>query len=244
MIRELRKLAELLASAKNFVIFTGAGCSTEAGVPDFRSPGGWWKQMNPETVARPDVIEKNYGLFHGFYEHRINGLQNIEPHQGHEVIAKWQKAGLVKGVVTQNVDELHQMSGCTDVVELHGSIRTFRCQRCGGSASEKQFLDREKCSHCETDEKLRPNVVLFSESLPDQAWGQAIDLIRVADLLIVIGTSLQVAPANKLPFYCRGKKVLLNVEPVENHEDFFDLFIRGKAGEILVAADQLLQGMA
>lgn len=226
--------ARAVDEAKKVVILTGAGMSTEAGVPDFRSQNGWWKQIDPRTVATTEALEGQYGLFHDFYSFRIRSLGDVRPHSGHAVIAKWEKQGKAGAVATQNVDGLHQAAGSRQVYELHGSILSCRCHACGRPAAQGTFLDKEACP---CGGKLRPNVVLFGESLPSGAWDMALNRIERADLVIVIGTSLTVYPVNQLPYLTKGKRILINMETT-GEENRFDLVLLGKAGEILEAVDR------
>jgi NAD-dependent deacetylase len=135
------------------------------------------------------------------------------------------------------VDGLHHEAGSRTVDELHGSIHTFRCHDCGSEASKQQFLDKESCSHCQG--KLRPNVVLFGETLPEEAWDNALLNIQKADLVIVIGTSLQVYPVSQLPRMTEGKTVYINKE-IDEVKSSFNVSIEGSARDMLVIVDHLL----
>ncbi|MFA9560584.1 NAD-dependent deacetylase [Evansella sp. AB-rgal1] len=234
---QTKKLAELIKSSSHTVILTGAGMSTESGVPDFRSKEGWWKEIDPRTVASVEALEDNYPLFREFYSTRLKALQTVQPHEGHKIIAKWEKNGLVQCVATQNVDGLHQKAGSIAVKELHGSIRKIRCNQCGNEAAKEQFITGESCNACRG--KLRPSVVLFGELLPQIAWQSAFQHIQKADLVIVIGTSLEVYPVSELPAMTNGKTVLINKDPVWTAHHFF-LTIEGNAKEVLHAVDELV----
>lgn len=223
-------LHEWLKTSKQTVILTGAGMSTESGVPDFRSSTGWWTKTDPQKVATVEALEHHYPLFHEFYSLRINALKNIVPHEGHEILALWENQGIIRSVATQNVDGLHQQAGSKDVKELHGSIRKIRCHSCKKFASMEAFLNMEKC---ECGGKLRPNVVLFGEMLPQEPWINAMYNIQRADLVIVIGTSLEVYPVNQLPSETKGKTVYINLD-ISNNAIGFDLVLQGKAKEVLV----------
>jgi hypothetical protein len=126
----LLQAAQLLKRSSSTIVFTGAGMSTESGIPDFRSISGWWKQIDPRTVATVEALQHHYELFHELYSRRIRALQDIEPHEGHKVLAEWEDKGLVHLIATQNVDRLHQQAGSQHVEELHGSITSIRCHRC------------------------------------------------------------------------------------------------------------------
>ncbi|WP_254638920.1 NAD-dependent deacylase [Cohnella sp. GbtcB17] len=228
--------ARFVKGASKAVVLTGAGMSTEAGIPDFRSKAGWWNQVDPMTLATPDAVELNYDQFHAFYADRVRRLEGIVPTPGHVILANWELAGRVALTATQNVDGLHQAAGSRNVKELHGSIAGFCCHLCRARADRTSFLCRENCS---CGGPLRPEVVLFGESLPQLAWDSTVQAIEEADLVIVIGTSLQVYPVNSLPSLTDGHLILINAEPT-GQESAFDVFIQGKAGASLRAIDDLL----
>lgn len=223
-------LSKWLKVSKNTVVLTGAGMSTESGVPDFRSASGWWQNIDPRTVATVEALEQYYPLFHEFYKMRIENLEQVAPHEGHQILADWEKRGLISLVATQNVDGFHQLAGSQNVEELHGSIRTTRCHSCGKKGEMLAFLQKESC---QCGGKLRPNVVLFGENLPQTSWQKAIHAIELAELVIVIGTSLEVYPVNQLPSMTYGKTVYINLD-VAQQATQFDLTIQGKVKEILL----------
>lgn len=235
-MNELKQVAEWIRESNYTVVLTGAGMSTESGVPDFRSVGGWWRNINPQTVANINAFHDNYELFKDFYTMRLEKLRECKPHAGHEVLAKWEKNGYCHLVATQNVDGFHQAAGNTKVTELHGNIHKVRCESCASSYDESVFIAGEQCT---CGGKLRPGVVLFGEFLPEDAWQQSLTAIENAQLVIVIGTSLQVSPVNQLPSLTRGKKVYINYE-VDHFSNDFDCMIQGSAKDTLVALDRLL----
>ena len=218
------------------VLISGAGLSVDSGVKDFRSSSGWWRNIDPRTVATVEALESNYDLFHEFYSMRITQLKDIVPHKGHFILAEWEKSGKLACVCTQNVDGLHQAAGSRNVHELHGTIRAFRCHACGAPHAEEAFLQKRKC---QCGGRLRPNVVLFGEMLPQEAWDAAIAAIRAADAVLVIGTSLQVAPVNQLPFLTRAARIFINAEET-GYEGQFDIFLKGRALDVLVAIEEAI----
>ncbi|XEC95890.1 NAD-dependent deacetylase [Paenibacillus tarimensis] len=222
-----------IRAAGQLVVLTGAGCSVDSGVPDFRSPTGWWRKLDPRKVATVEALETDYELFHAFYSARVNLLKQIFPHKGHHVLWKWEQQGRIDLIATQNVDGLHQAAGNRKIQELHGSIRRFHCYKCGKEAAEEDFLNMKACS---CGGKLRPGVVLFGESLPEQAWNRSLRAIEAADAILVVGTSLQVYPANQLPYMTKGKLILINAEET-GQEDRFDCFLQGRAADIMVQLD-------
>ncbi|ASS76443.1 NAD-dependent protein deacylase [Tumebacillus algifaecis] len=233
----IQTLARWIKESRYTVVLTGAGMSTESGLPDFRSASGWWQNIDPRTVATVEALESNYRLFQEFYAMRIRGLDVCKPHRGHHILAEWEQRGFLHSVATQNVDGFHQQAGSQQVYELHGSLRTVRCNTCAHQTAQTDFLAGKACPLCQG--KLRPDVVLFGEQLPALPWQRALNDMRSAELMVVIGTSLQVYPVAQLPMMTQGRLVMLNAEPTE-HDDRFDLVVTGKAGELLQALNSQL----
>ncbi len=234
----IKQLVEWLKASASTVVLTGAGMSTESGVPDFRSSKGLWKTHDPRQLASTEALEYHYDDFRAFYKSRIEGLADCTPHVGHQILASWEQNGVIDAVATQNVDRFHQMAGSKNVYELHGNIRTVRCQECGSVADVQAFLDGESCAKC--DGRLRPNVVLFGEMLPETDWRLAVKAIQKAELVLVIGTSLEVYPANQLPQMTRGKVVLINKEKTGS-DGKCDMVIHDAAGKVLRLANEYLR---
>lgn len=226
----IKKLSLLLRDAKYAVVLTGAGMSTESGIPDFRSKDGWWNKIDPATVATIDALENNYELFREFYKHRITALEPCKPNPGHKILADWEREDVVKCIVTQNIDGFHGEAGSKKVYELHGSINNIRCYTCGEKSQKEKFMGNHSCSACKGN--LRPGVVLFGESLPTKTWENAYEEISRSDLIVVMGTSLNVSPVNSLPFVTKGRKVLINMEKTEL-DARFDLVINERVGRVL-----------
>ncbi len=237
--QSISKLAEWIQNSPNTVAFTGAGMSTESGIPDFRSDKGLWTKTDPMQVATVEAMNHRYDLFHEFYSLRIQNVQQAEPHTGHTVLAEWEKEGKLKAVATQNVDRYHHKAGSRNVYELHGSLEKIRCIDHGHPANSENFLNRTPCSKCGS--LLRPGVVLFGEMLPQDTWSNALNCIQQSNLLLIIGTSLQVHPVNQLPSMAKGKVVLINRDEV-SAAYAFDLVLKGSAGEILQQVNQVIKG--
>ncbi|OUM95138.1 MAG: NAD-dependent protein deacylase [Thermobacillus sp. ZCTH02-B1] len=235
--RPIERAAVLIRDARKLVLITGAGMSVDSGVKDFRSRSGWWRSIDPRTVATVEALEHRYDLFHEFYAERIRQLRTVVPHAGHFILAEWEQQGKLARICTQNVDRLHQLGGSRNVEELHGTIRTFRCHACGAPHEEEAFLRKAACP---CGGRLRPNVVLFGEPLPAEAWETSLEAIREADVVLVIGTSLEVAPVNRLPFLTKAQRIFINAEET-GLEDRFDVFVKGRARDSLIAIDQRLQ---
>lgn len=237
MINKMATIAKWIDESSYTVVLTGAGMSTESGVPDFRSTSGWWRNINPQSVANINAFYDNYELFSDFYKMRINTLEGCKPHEGHYILADLEANGRIHFIATQNVDNFHAQAGSKNIAELHGNIYKMRCQQCGHATTVEQFMENISCS---CGGNIRPGVVLFGEYLPEKAWQAALQAIQRADLVIVIGTSLQVSPVNQLPTLTNGKKVYINFE-VEDFTSQFDLVIEGSAKETLVAIQRALQ---
>jgi NAD-dependent deacetylase len=234
--------ARLLAAHKPAVVFTGAGMSTESGLPDFRSNGGLWKQSRRfEELASREALETDYDEHVAFYRWRIEMLAGHAPHDGHRVIAGWQRRGLAGPIVTQNVDGFHTRAGATNVLELHGTLTLVRCDRCGTERPATEFLEAAGLT-CACGGKRRPGVVLFGEALPAATLRAAWLAAERASLFIVLGSSLAVAPANLLPeaaVRAGAPLVIVNRDPTPL-DDIATLVINESIGETLRAVDRLL----
>lgn len=181
-------------------MLTGAGISTESGIPDFRSAGGIWAQYDPAEVAHIEALRRDPVRVWEFYGLRLEALSRAEPNDGHRALAELEERGWVRAVVTQNVDGLHQRAGSREVVEVHGSLREAECVHCGvrvPMADAVASLPLPACPEC--GEVLKPGVVMFGELLPAAAIERAQQLAAEADLLLVVGSSLEVHPIAALP---------------------------------------------
>ena len=199
------RLAELIRRAKRAVVLTGAGVSVPSGIPDFRTPGkGIWEKVNPMEVAHIDAFRGNPDRFWQFYSERFASLVDKRPNPAHEAIAELERRGLVRGVITQNVDRLHRMAGSRRVIEVHGSIDHCVCLECGGRVGLERVVEilqahpgAPECTAC--IQPLKPDVVLFGELLPAAAMAEAHALAAEADLMLCVGSSLEVFPVASLP---------------------------------------------
>lgn len=230
-----------LKEAKHVVVFTGAGMSTESGLPDFRSSlTGLWTKKDPRHYASTEAMKYHREDFVSFYQMRIENLLKHQPHTGHEILARWEKEGIIQSIITQNVDGFHQRAGSKNVIELHGTLRTIRCEICGKEYPNVRFLQPEGTQCTECHGFVRPSVVLFGESLPLEAIRKAEKEAYKADLFIVLGSSLQVYPANQYPLLAKQKGarlVIVNMEETEMDE-YADLVIHGeKIGDWLRAIE-------
>jgi NAD-dependent deacetylase len=199
------RLAALMREAGSVVALTGAGISVPSGIPDFRSPGtGLWEKVDPMEVAHIDVFERDPERFWSFYGQRFQTLDDKRPNRAHEVLAALEQAGRLDAVITQNIDRLHSRAGSRDVIEVHGSIASSSCLACGGAYPLAEVRDRQADApdgvpRCGCGHALKPDVVLFGELLPVAALTRAERLAAGADLLLCIGSSLEVYPVAGLP---------------------------------------------
>ena len=204
------RLAELLRESTSTVALTGAGISVPSGIPDFRSPGkGLWENVDPMEVAHIDAFRSDPAKFWGFYRPRLHSLGDVEPNDAHRVLAELERRGLLDAVVTQNIDQLHHKAGSERVIEVHGSIGTSSCQRCGAEfplEDVEALFDEEGVAHCsDCSGAVKPDVVLFGELLPADAMAEAESLAADADVLLCIGSSLEVYPVAGLPSVTLGR---------------------------------------
>jgi NAD-dependent deacetylase len=232
------ELAGLIRDRQPCVVLTGAGVSTESGIPDFRSATGIWAEVDPYEVASIEAFRRDPERVWDFYRARMHVLLEAEPNRAHLALAELERRGLVRAVVTQNIDLLHTRAGSLDVVEVHGSIRLSVCLGCRREeALEDVLLQLEKrsapvCAAC--GQVLKPGVVLFRELLPEQALARATQLARGAELVLVVGSSLEVWPVAGLPLEARAFAIV-NRGPTA-FDDRAILKIDGGAGEYLAAA--------
>jgi NAD-dependent deacetylase len=196
----VERLAELVDACRPCVVLTGAGISTESGIPDFRSPSGVWAQYDPMEYATIDAFLEDPAKVWDFYGKRLAMLDEAQPNDGHRALAELEDRGWVSAIVTQNIDRLHERAGSRVLVEVHGSIRTSSCLACGAVvpfAEVVELLPVPGCPRC--GRILKPDVVMFGELLPEAAIGRALHLAATAGLLLVVGSSLEVYPVAGLP---------------------------------------------
>lgn len=235
-------LAALVRERQPCVVLTGAGVSTESGIPDFRSESGIWTEVDPFEVASLRAFRSDPARVWGFYRARIHVLREAEPNAAHLALAELERRDLVQAVITQNIDTLHSRAGSRDVVEVHGSIRSAQCLGClwtepvDAVLAQLESSAMPSCPHC--GEVLKPGVVLFGEQLPAQAIDRATQLARGARLLLVVGSSLEVWPVAGLPLEARAFAIV-NRGPTALDRDAI-LKVDAGAGETLSAVLEAL----
>ena len=237
------RLAELMQDRRPCVVLTGAGISTESGIPDFRSPSGIWAQYDPLEYATIDAFLEDPAKVWEFYGRRLAMLGAAEPNDGHRVLAELEDRGWVRAVITQNIDRLHERAGSRSLIEVHGSIRTSSCLACGAVVTFDEVLELLPVPACPAcGRTLKPDVVLFGELLPASAIARATQLAAQADLLLVVGSSLEVYPVAGLPLEtlaAGGELAIVNHDATQFHSRA-SVTIDAAAGETLRAlADAL-----
>ncbi|WP_315438994.1 NAD-dependent protein deacylase [uncultured Selenomonas sp.] len=237
---KIARLKEILESSRRAVFFGGAGMSTESGIPDFRSAGGIYsetlhQEFSPEQMASHSFFMAHPAEFFDFYRRRFVYL-DAAPNAGHYALTELERRGILAAVVTQNIDGLHQAAGSRTVYELHGSIRRAHCMDCGTHYALDYIMEHTPIPYCSCGGIVRPDVVLYEESLDPATIEGAVAAIRAADTLIIGGTSLIVYPAAGLIDYFQGEHLVLINKSETRADRRAELIIRAPIGEALHAA--------
>ena len=234
-MNKLELLKEIIRKSNNIVFFGGAGVSTESNIPDFRSDQGLYQikeySYPPETILSHDFFINHTDEFYNYYLNEMI-YPNAKPNACHMALAKLEKAGKLKAIITQNIDGLHQKAGSKNVIELHGSVERNYCTRCKRFMSLDELIrNNHKCDKCGAE--MKPDVVLYGEQLDEDNLISAINYITNCDTLIVGGTSLIVYPAAGLIRYFRGRNLVLINKDVTEYDNIATLVIHDKIGEVL-----------
>jgi len=238
MMNERSLLKDWINESRGIVFFGGAGVSTESSIPDFRGVDGLYHQeyqYPPETIISRSFYRSNPEEFFRFYKNRML-FPDARPNPAHLALAKLEEMGKLKAVITQNIDGLHQAAGSKNVLELHGSVRRNHCTRCMKFFTLEDMLSsigEDGIPRCTCSGPIKPDVVLYEESLDEDVLSKSVAYISQADMLIVGGTSLTVYPAAGLIDYYRGSKMVLINKTVTPMDDKADLVISGSIGEVL-----------
>ncbi|MDP2964712.1 MAG: NAD-dependent deacylase [Pelolinea sp.] len=242
----IKQAANLLSKANYAVAFTGAGISTPSGIPDFRSPqSGLWNHSDPFKVASIWAFRQSPKDFFDWIRPLAINAESAKPNSAHLCLAQLENLGIIKAVITQNIDGLHHKAGSRNVLELHGSAQTATCPSCGKKHNRDYFHriitqseEFPRCSDCKSI--IKPDVVLFGESLPQDIWNKAYQECLLADLILIVGSSLEVSPANSLPEIAlmNGARLLINNLGQTNLDENANVLLRmdveqgvGKLGE-------------
>ena len=235
MEENIRRLKETIENSNNIVFFGGAGVSTESGVPDFRSVDGLYNQKYkypPETILSHTFFRKKTGEFFEFYRDKML-FSDVKPNKAHYALAKLEKEGKLKAVVTQNIDGLHQAAGSKVVYELHGSVHRNYCKKCGKFYDFDYVYNSKGIPKCECGGIIKPDVVLYEEGLNNEILNNSVRAIANADVLIIGGTSLAVYPAAGLIDYYKGNKLVLINKSTTARDCYADIVINQPIGEVL-----------
>ncbi|AGK99988.1 SIR2 family NAD-dependent protein deacylase [Desulfoscipio gibsoniae] len=232
---QVATLADMLLNSKKTVVLTGAGISTESGIPDFRSPGGLWSKVDPMYAFSAETFTHRPEAFYQAGLPHLASIKSARPNRAHEVLAELEKASLLAGVVTQNVDSLHQRAGSTKVWEVHGHLRSATCMQCGGQIVWDHLMDKvmasqipPRCNDCQGIYK--PDCVFFGDPLT-RDFTEATREVATTELMLVIGSSLEVAPANYLPMMA-GSLAIINLDATVA-DSKANLIINRRAGETM-----------
>ena len=234
MGNEIEKLQKIIDESRNIVFFGGAGVSTESGIPDFRSQDGLYNQKYdypPETILSHTFFMRKPEEFFKFYRAKML-CDTAKPNAAHLKLAEMEQTGKLKAVITQNIDNLHQMAGSKEVLELHGSVHRNYCMKCGKSYDAEYMLHAEGVPTCSCGGRIKPDVVLYEEGLDMTVMARAIQAIQDADMLIIGGTSLIVYPAAGLIDYYRGNKLVVINMSVTSQDKNADLVIQEPIGKV------------
>ncbi len=233
---EYSQIASLIRNSKNAIAFTGAGISVESGIPPFRGNGGLWNKYDPGFLTLSTFHrqpEKSWAIIKEiFYDH----WGEASPNPAHIALAELEQMGFLKGIVTMNIDNLHQKAGSKNVIEYHGTIGELVCEKCGKKYPFKK-VDLEKIPpRCTCGSILKPNFVFFEEGIPTEAFHKSQELAVKADLVLVVGTTGEVAPASYIPLIAKQRgAVIIEINPAESTytHGTTDIYIPKKAGEAL-----------
>ena len=239
MERQSEQAIALIREAKNIVALTGAGISTEAGIPDFRGPGGLWGDVEKLNFLSLSGFRRSPEGFYRASSDLINAISRAEPTSAHRLLVRLEETGKLKAVATQNIDGLHTTAGSRVVHELHGTYRTGRCTQCAKAYEMAGFyaeigagrLTLPLCSVCAAP--IKPDIVLFEENLPEEAWIKSVAAAEACDLMLIFGSSLVVYPAAELPMIAiaaGAKLVIVNMDRT-GHDSLAAVTIHGKLGD-------------
>ena len=234
MNKKIELLKNIIENSTNIVFFGGAGVSTESGIPDFRSKDGLYNQkykFPPEEILSHHFFVNNTADFYEFYRNKMNSLK-YDPNITHIKLAELENKGILKGVITQNIDGLHQKAGSKNVLELHGSVYRNYCMKCNKFYDANYIFESKNIPYCECGGIIKPDVVLYEEALDYTVLENSISLISSCDTLIIGGTSLTVYPASGLIKYFKGKNLILINKGITSFDSIANLVINDSLGNV------------
>ena len=230
------ELAAIIRQHPRLAALTGAGISVESGIPSFRGAGGLWERYDPVEYAHIQAFRRNPAKVWILLKEMDDTISRARPNPAHYALAELEARGFLTGIITQNVDNLHQAAGSNRVVEYHGNAMRFVCDRCQEPYSRENLDFTQVPLYCHCGGLIRPDVVFFGEPIPPAAQAEAMELARDCDLLLVIGTSGEVAPASYIPAIARERQAIIvenNLEPTRLNYTIANHFLPGGAGELL-----------
>ncbi len=237
MEEQYRQAAEILSGAKTVISLTGAGISVESGIPDFRGACGLWEKYDPMEYAHIDAFRRNPEKIWKMVFELIELTSSASPNPAHRALAELEKKSILRSIITQNIDNLHQSAGSRNVIEFHGNAGRLDCLNCGRSYGTGEFELKStppRCRDCSAI--LKPSVIFFGEAIPMQALAESERLSNLADAILVIGTSAVVYPASSIPFIVKssgGRVIEMNLESTGLTHSITDVFIQGPVGSTL-----------
>ena len=234
MENKIQNLQNLIEKSNNIVFFGGAGVSTESGIPDFRSKDGLYNQKykySPEEILSHTFFTNKTVEFYEFYREKLNSLK-YQPNINHLKLTELEKQGKLKAIITQNIDGLHQKAGSKNVLELHGSVLRNYCMECGKFYDAKFIFNSKGIPRCDCGGIVKPDVVLYEESLNNETLERSVMAIQDADLMIVAGTSLTVYPASGLINYFRGQNLVLINKDATPYDGRANIVINDSLGKV------------
>ena len=241
----MTRAAQVICQSKKTLALTGAGISVESGIPDFRSRGGLWERFDPIEYATIEAFQADPEKVWKMLEEVSVLLDQARPNPAHTGLGQLQELGLLHTIITQNIDNLHQEAGATRVIEYHGNAKTLSCLQCN-QKYDAQKLDGQTPPKCDCGKILKPDVVFFGEPIPVTVLQESYDLASDCGALLVLGTSGEVAPANTIPQTAKmaGATVIeINVEPTFLTNYLTDIFLQGKASEVMTQLMQEVETM-
>ena len=234
---EIKRAAEVICQAQKTVALTGAGISVESGIPDFRSPGGLWERFDPAEYGTIQAFRANPEKVWIMLHEMSALMKKAQPNPAHKGLARLQEMGKLHRIITQNIDNLHQAAGATEVIEFHGNCKTLVCLSCG-RRFEAEKIEDGVTPRCDCGTILKPDVVFFGEKIPAGILPETYALVSSSHALLVVGTSAEVTPANTIPYTAKMAKadiIEINLIPTVLTETLTDIFLQGKASEIVTA---------
>ena len=241
MSTELTKAAKLLRHSKHTIVFTGAGISVESGIPAFRGEGGLWDQYDPIVLDLNYFLKNPKTSWQALGELFYGPYGDAKPNEAHYALARLEKQGLIKAIVTQNIDNLHQEAGSQNVYEFHGTLQTLVCVDCGAKYLAKDINFDKIPPRCSKDKGiLKPDVILFGEAIPKEVASQSVTEAMKADVILIIGTTGEVMPACMIPYQAKKNgATIIEINPNKSNytDSITDVFLQGKATEVMKALE-------